>query len=190
MHVLGDSWSFVSSNEEKKSITLRGASNVIKAKKPTTSKSGEDLGSTFVHLSCRQCQADVGVYYLTTTRRLDSQRDLFTFFTDAICSYQLGTQDSELSPSLQLGHDTGAQEIGQIKKVILALHHRICHLEGVNHVKLKEVPSAEQGDGLEGAGEGVGGDADTPGALGARSKKRKGSRDGSLGMMPTRGKKS
>ncbi|CAM9467282.1 unnamed protein product [Choristocarpus tenellus] len=91
--VVGDSWSFVSSNEETKSITLRGASNITKAKKHTTSKADDDLGSTFAQLSCRQCQTNIGRCYLTTPRHLDHQRDLLTFYTDNLCSYQLGQYD-------------------------------------------------------------------------------------------------
>lgn len=71
-------------------ITLTGASNISRSADVYTSKSGLDVGSTYYKFFCTSCQANLGRYYLTTSKDLDDLREKFTFTIDSIKSYELG----------------------------------------------------------------------------------------------------
>jgi len=88
--LIGDSYSFLTSNEENRTITLASSSNIQRSADVYTSKSGNDVGSTYFNFTCLNCQTLLGRYYLTTSRDMDSQRERFTFNVDAITSYELG----------------------------------------------------------------------------------------------------
>lgn len=88
--IVGDSFSFLSSNEEAKTITLSSASNIQRTNELFTSYESLDEGSTYFCVLCRECQQTLGRYYVTTSTDLDHVRDRFTFSIDAITSYELG----------------------------------------------------------------------------------------------------
>jgi len=88
--LIGDTYSFLTSNEENRTITLASASNIQRSADVYTSKSGDDVGSTYFNFTCLSCQTLLGRYYLTTSKDMDVQREKFTFSVDAITSYELG----------------------------------------------------------------------------------------------------
>ena len=88
--IVGDSYSFLTSSEEMGTITLTAASNIQRSADVYTSKAGGDVGSTYFSFTCLSCQAQLGRYYLTTSRDLDELREKFTFTCDGTSSYELG----------------------------------------------------------------------------------------------------
>lgn len=89
--IVGDTYSFENSDEETKTITLSGASNVQRTAELYTSYSEHDEGSTYFCFSCKNCGLLLGRYYVTTSKDLDILRERFTFGIDSITSYELGT---------------------------------------------------------------------------------------------------
>lgn len=88
--IVGDSFSFLTSNEEAQTITLTASSNIQRSADVYTSKSGFDVGSTYFKFTCSNCQELIGRYYLTTSKDLDELREKFTFSVSKIQSYELG----------------------------------------------------------------------------------------------------
>lgn len=88
--LVGDSFSYLSSDAELKVITLSATSNIQRSADVYTSKSGADVGSTYFSFACVSCQTSLGRYYLTTSKDLDYLREKFSFNVDAISSYTLG----------------------------------------------------------------------------------------------------
>lgn len=88
--VVGDSLAFVESLEGMRMISLTAASSIQRSADVYTSKTGHDIGSTYFSFACSACNSDLGKYYLTTSKDLDSLREKFTFYVDAISSYELG----------------------------------------------------------------------------------------------------
>ena len=87
---MGDSFSFLTSDEKAQTITLTASSNIQRSADVYTSKSGSDVGSTYFNFTCSNCQAQLGRYYLTTSKDLDELREKFTFNVNNIQSYELG----------------------------------------------------------------------------------------------------
>jgi len=88
--IVGDSFSYLSSDAELKVITLSATSNIQRSADVYTSKSGADVGSTYFSFACVLCQTSLGRYYLTTSKDLDYLREKFSFNVDSISSYTLG----------------------------------------------------------------------------------------------------
>ena len=88
--IVGDSYSYLLSNEELKTITLTGASDVSRSADIYTSKSGADVGATYFKFSCMGCESSLGRFYLTTSQDMDAMREKFTFLVSTIKSYELG----------------------------------------------------------------------------------------------------
>ena len=88
--IVGDSFSFLTSDENAQTITLTASSNIQRSADVYTSKSGSDIGSTYFNFTCSNCQAQLGRYYLTTSKDLDELREKFTFNVNNIQSYELG----------------------------------------------------------------------------------------------------
>ena len=88
--IVGDSLSVVSINQNMQLITLSAADNIRREREVYTSKSGDDIGSTYYRFSCKLCSSVIGRYYLTTSKDLDSLREQFSFDIQAVSSYQLG----------------------------------------------------------------------------------------------------
>ena len=137
--ILGDSYSFVSSNEEMKTITLASASNIQRTAELYTSYSTHDEGSTYFCFSCTDCSNLLGRYYVTTSRDLDDLREKFTFGIDSITSYELGTSQHGKLPDAteqtNSNNNTKEQseteyELLKIQHVMLDLVQRVTFLEG------------------------------------------------------------
>jgi len=88
--IVGDSFSYLTSDAELKVITLSATSNIQRSADVYTSKSGADVGSTYFSFACVSCQTSLGRYYLTTSKDLDYLREKFSFNVDSISSYTLG----------------------------------------------------------------------------------------------------
>ncbi|XP_038049302.1 uncharacterized protein LOC119722954 isoform X2 [Patiria miniata] len=117
-------------------------SAVTPGKKLMTSTSeGIDLGSTYIHLLCKQCNEVVGKIYKTTSRQLDSLRDLYTLSIHHITSYQVGSRGQRADVGLQETLDLPTAKslkdsILKIQVMICALNNRILNIE--NALELKE----------------------------------------------------
>ena len=118
--IVGDSFSFVESREDVRMISLTAASNIQRSADVYTSKTGSDIGSTYFSFACSVCNNDLGKYYLTTSKDLDSLREKFTFYVDAISSYELGhAQHGNLydaaspSPANSVGGELGVGAAGE-----------------------------------------------------------------------------
>jgi hypothetical protein len=105
--IVGDSFSFLTSNEEAQTITLTASSNIQRSADVYTSKSGFDVGSTYFNFTCSNCQELLGRYYLTTSKDLDELREKFTFLVNNIQSYQLGKAQHGKLPELLVSADDG-----------------------------------------------------------------------------------
>lgn len=88
--IVGDTLSLSSTNSDLQSVTLTGASNILRQDDLITSKTGADKGSTFFVIECQTCHKTLGKYYITTPRNLDEVREKFTLLIDHISSYELG----------------------------------------------------------------------------------------------------
>jgi hypothetical protein len=96
--IIGDSFAFVGASEEMDMITLSAVSNVVRLRndkggvKQKTSTEGPDTGSSYVVLLCKECQdEEIGRYYNATTGQVDLMRNNYSFHTEKISSYELGT---------------------------------------------------------------------------------------------------
>jgi len=88
--ILGDTNSFVCTHAELKTITLRSAYSVkLTRDEVETPTKGLAAGSTFHRIYCDSCAQCVGKVFLSTTRDLDPMRDVYTFDSKAIRSYEL-----------------------------------------------------------------------------------------------------
>lgn len=58
--IVGDSYSFITSNETHKTLTLSAASNIVRSAVVQTSKSGYDIGSTYFTFQCANCPQTLG----------------------------------------------------------------------------------------------------------------------------------
>ena len=145
--IVGDSFSFLSSNEDMQTITLTAASNIQRSADVFNSKTGSDVGCTYFVFTCVSCQSPLGRYYLTTSRDLDELRQKFTFTVQAISSYQLGkaqhgqlpdcaAEEQDVTSNRENGgtsNDAGtealAEEVLKIQTVVMNLLTRVAQLE-------------------------------------------------------------
>lgn len=88
--IVGDSFSFLSSDEVAKTITISVASNIQRSSELYTSYEVVDEGSTYFRFMCCDCKHLLGRFYVTTSPALDHIREHFTFTIDSITSYELG----------------------------------------------------------------------------------------------------
>ncbi|XP_063933857.1 protein Mis18-alpha-like [Zophobas morio] len=132
--IIGDSFQWVSNNETLNLITLQALSRVVEVSNiMETSRDGEDIGSTFFVLNCGKCRSFLGRKYITSSRELDSLRDLYSLDVSAIDSYQLGTfliEDGQqtnfkATPSVCSLH---TQQL-KMERVLLTLNERISNLK-------------------------------------------------------------
>ncbi len=147
---MGDSFSFLTSDEKAQTITLTASSNIQRSADVYTSKSGSDVGSTYFNFTCSNCQAQLGRYYLTTSRDLDELREKFTFNVNNIQSYELGKaqhgkmpdpitdeeaettaggDDSNASTEVIEAVDNVSKEILKVQHVLVGVLERIEKLE-------------------------------------------------------------
>lgn len=146
--IIGDSFSWVCSMEELKTLTLSATAPLKVCAQLETSQQQFDLGSTFNSLECH-CGVQIGRVYKTTARHLDAIRDLFTFNLDCISSYQLGTglalaQEDFLNiPSALELKDA----VTAIQQVVIAIEARLAKIEAQNPVVETDGDSATTGKG-------------------------------------------
>ena len=154
--IVGDSFSFLTSNEELGSITLTAASNIQRSADVYTSKTGGDVGSTYFSFTCIHCQAPLGRYYLTTSRDLDDLREKFTFTCDGISSYELGKSQHGKMPdpiavdsSMNAG---GAQGTGvasaDVAQTVASLNEEVFKIQHVFVGMLQRLEAVEQRVGI------------------------------------------
>ncbi|KAJ1404712.1 yippee zinc-binding/DNA-binding /Mis18, centromere assembly-domain-containing protein [Ochromonadaceae sp. CCMP2298] len=142
--IVGDSFSFLSSNEEAKTVTISAASSIQRSTELYTSYASLDEGSTYFCFMCSQCQNMLGRYYVTTSVDLDHVREKFTFNIDSITSYELGkaqhgkmpepevsmgeqakTEDKQGGPALECVQE----DVDKIQHVLVDLVGRVGQLE-------------------------------------------------------------
>ncbi|KAM6224023.1 LOW QUALITY PROTEIN: protein Mis18-alpha [Rhynchocyon petersi] len=96
---LGDSLSWVSSQEDTNCILLRCVScNVSVDKEQKLSKRKNENGCILETLYCAGCSLQLGYIYRCTPKILDYKRDLFCLRVDAIESYLLGSSEKQIEP--------------------------------------------------------------------------------------------
>ena len=93
LHIVGDSLSMASADEDLGTVSLCGAVGVTRSTKLKTSEYGKDLGATYHEMHCEKCKVKIGRIYITTPVALDSLRNMFTFYSNALSSFELGTCD-------------------------------------------------------------------------------------------------
>jgi hypothetical protein len=159
--IVGDSWSFVGSDEEAKTFTLGGANlSLIPTLPPLTFRfaaasnvsrsvdTESSDGNSFQLLQCDKCAAVVGrVFVATSNPRTDSLRNLFTFDSSKISSYELGkaTLVAENAPTADAGGGLAAaasgdadsakvtvlqKEMVKVQNILLVMDERVSKLEG------------------------------------------------------------
>ena len=127
--IVGDSFSFLSSDEAAKTITISAALNVQRTSELYTSYDVVDGGSTYFRFMCYDCKHLLGRLYVTTSPALDHIRGHFTFKIDSITSYELGKGETiessvDTNPSsfvLERESDAIAAAHDDILKVISVL---------------------------------------------------------------------
>ncbi|XP_072036844.1 protein Mis18-alpha-like [Amphiura filiformis] len=141
--ILGDSMSWVSTNDELNSITLRSVSSmVVKGKELVTSTEGIDLGSTYQQLQCKSCKDVVGRMYRTTPRTLDDLRDLFTLYITKINSYQIGSSEQTAGVGNSLIDLPTAREIQtsitKTQVMVCTLNERVLNIEKAMEIEYED----------------------------------------------------
>jgi len=142
LSIVGDSCAFLCADNEMKTITLSAVSSVSVShsiKDLETSTVGLDLGSTFYGFKCANCQTPLGRVYKTTASHLDYIRDYFTFDSDALLTYKLGSYQQIVAPisfpNLQLptNQDYQRQEakLSKMQHVLLLFKERLANLESI-----------------------------------------------------------
>lgn len=149
--IIGDSFSFLSSNEEMRTITLTAASNIQRSADVYTSKSGGDVGSTYFSFTCFHCQAPLGRYYLTTSKDLDSLREKFTFSVDGISSYELGKAQHGKMPepvALEAAAEAPAADPGSFGASLATLNEEVFKIQHVFVGMLQRLEAVEMRVGI------------------------------------------
>ena len=150
--IIGDSFSFLSSNEEMRTITLTASSNIQRSADVYTSKCGGDVGSTYFSFTCFNCQAPLGRYYLTTSKDLDSLREKFTFSVDGISSYELGkAQHGKMPEPVALEADAAeapTADAGSLGASLATLNEEVFKIQHVFVGMLQRLEAVEMRVGI------------------------------------------
>ncbi|KDO22988.1 hypothetical protein SPRG_11835 [Saprolegnia parasitica CBS 223.65] len=133
--------SFVQSNVDTRTVTLAFVLHTHRSKTPLTASAGFDKGNTYYEVLCSQCQTILGKSYIATTPELDELRNLFTLDTDALSSYQVGTQQPMNDWALDgatkvLEYEKNVQmieqlhgDMGKVQNLLLVIDERLCDTE-------------------------------------------------------------
>ncbi|KAL1788974.1 Mis18-alpha [Sigmodon hispidus] len=132
---LGDSLTWVTSQEDNNCILLRCvSSNVSVDKEQKLSKyKGED-GCILETLFCTGCSLRLGYVYKCTPKNLDYKRDLFCLSVEAIESYTLGSSEKQIVPEDKELFNLESRveiekSIKQMEDVLKALETKLCEVE-------------------------------------------------------------
>ncbi|XP_076974945.1 protein Mis18-alpha [Tamandua tetradactyla] len=132
---LGDSLSWVSSQEDTNCILLRSVScNVSVDKEQKLSKRKNENGCILETLYCAGCSLSLGYIYRCTPKNLDFKRDLFCLSVEAIESYILGSSEKQIvSEDKELFNLESRVEIEkslkQMEDVLKALQTKLWEVE-------------------------------------------------------------
>ncbi|XP_039084025.1 protein Mis18-alpha [Hyaena hyaena] len=132
---LGDSLSWVASQEDTNCILLRCVScNVSVDKEQILSKRKNENGCVLEALRCSGCSLSLGHVYRCTPRSLDYKRDLFCLRVEAIESYILGSSEKQIvSEDKELFNLESRVEIEkslkQMEDVLKALQAKLWEVE-------------------------------------------------------------
>ncbi|XP_073928911.1 protein Mis18-alpha isoform X2 [Castor canadensis] len=132
---LGDSLSWVASQEDTNCILLRCvSSNVSVDKEQKLSKCKDENGCILETLCCMGCSLTLGYVYKCTPKNLDYKRDLFCLSVEAIESYTLGSSEKQIEPEdKELFNLKSRVEIEnslkQMEDVLIALQTKLWEVE-------------------------------------------------------------
>ncbi|XP_052597073.1 protein Mis18-alpha [Peromyscus californicus insignis] len=132
---LGDSLTWVTSQEDSNCILLRCvSSNVSVDKEQKLSKCEGEDGCILETLYCTGCSLRLGYVYRCTPKNLDYKRDLFCLSVEAIESYTLGSSEKQiLSEDKELLNLESRVEIEksikQMEDVLKALQTKLWEVE-------------------------------------------------------------
>ncbi|XP_057553961.1 protein Mis18-alpha [Hippopotamus amphibius kiboko] len=132
---LGDSLSWVTSQEDTNCILLRCVScNVSVDKEQILSKRKDENGCILETLYCAGCSLNLGYVYRCTPKNLDYKRDLFCLSVEAIESYVLGSSEKQIvSEDKELFNLESRVEIEkslkQMEDVLKALQTKLWEVE-------------------------------------------------------------
>ncbi|XP_047651399.1 protein Mis18-alpha [Phacochoerus africanus] len=132
---LGDSLSWVTSQEDTNCILLRCvSSNVSVDKEQILSKRKNENGCILEALYCAGCSLNLGYVYRCTPKNLDYKRDLFCLSVEAIESYILGSAEKQIvSEDKELFNLESRVEIEkslkQMEDVLKALQTKLWEVE-------------------------------------------------------------
>ncbi|XP_026369481.1 protein Mis18-alpha [Ursus americanus] len=132
---LGDSMSWVTSQEDTNCILLRCVSrNVSVDKEQILSKRKNENGCILEPLHCAGCSLSLGYVYRCTPKNLDYKRDLFCLSVEAIESYILGSSEKQIvSEDKELFNLESRVEIEkslkQMEDVLKALQTKLWEVE-------------------------------------------------------------
>lgn len=132
---LGDSLTWVTSQEDKSCILLSCvSSNVSVDKEQKLSKCKGEDGCILETLYCTGCSLNLGYVYRCTPKSLDYKRDLFCLSVKAIESYTLGSSEKQIVPqdkelfSLESRVEI-EKSIKQMEDVLRALETKLWEVE-------------------------------------------------------------
>mmetsp|Transcript_14365 Transcript_14365/g.56522 ORF Transcript_14365/g.56522 Transcript_14365/m.56522 type:complete len:201 (+) Transcript_14365:59-661(+) len=162
--VVGDSWSFHSSDADVGIVCLGAVTGVAcDLEKVSVCSSGKDAGSTYASLYCAECKTEVGRKYLTTSEELDNARGRYSLLVEKVCSYELGSAEihsgeGEAANAVRNGIYSAhvADTIGQltsncaelqtsllkVEKVLVYYDQRLKALENASEVEWVDVDEA------------------------------------------------
>ncbi|CAG8501808.1 10374_t:CDS:2 [Ambispora gerdemannii] len=140
--IVGDSFAWVSADQDLSSIVLFGWFPKELFAKPKNlrvgddlfwSKEGVDVGSTFKMTYCSGCNKPIGKVYHTTPRQFDYLRDFYTVKLENVAIYQLGTyiKGEKIPPDMITFPSSKSLQssIDMVKDVILVLNDRLSKMD-------------------------------------------------------------